>query len=945
MSERELPPLLHSHFSDRVARSPDRVALLQDDRAVTFRELGEKVDRLVGGLRREGLGNGCMVGLHMDRSIDWVACTLATLCVNAAAVPLPPSYPKGRLREILGFARLDAVVYAGGSAFERALAGRAVEFESLLAAGVSSEPSPVGDPDQPAFVLCTSGSTGHPKMIVRSHRSFFHRLRWTWEQHPFAPEERGCQKAHMTTTHALYELFEPLLAGVPVVLIADHQVRDLEQFWDTIRVRQVSRLLLVPSHLQASLGMPGFAPPSLNVLVLMGEYVSPTLAEQALSAFPEATSIYSIYGSTEASSVLICDLRASLRAGEELPLGRPIAPDITVAVLDADGRPVPAGATGRLHVGGSPLFSGYFRDPELTASVLIQGSRLIEGSHSSDRLYDTGDDVRRTDSGALEFIGRADQTVKIRGFRVDIKEVEATLLSHPGVREAAVVEVEAGGRGQALGAFVAPTSIELDGLYQTLRERLPDYMVPSGIITLDSLPRTASGKIDRRGLRASPPRGTPPSPSRSTLSDSEREVAEVWDEILDRPDLPPDVSFFEAGGSSLSAFSLVHQLRERFDLDRRQLDVESVYRAPTIRELAAHIEQARQGKEVPAGTLPTALVPLRKGRGSPDPPVFFVAPAGGTLGAYGKLARVLRTPRELIGLRDPLIWEGRDASMGFEPWVDLYLQEIRKHQPEGPYFLVAYSSAASFGYEMARRLRRAGEPIGLLALIDPFGLDRGGRSRFGWWVAKAATATPTFRMLIRLVGLLHRTPLGRIPVRFRLGGQNAPAPDLSEEAPRLMEAAGRNRAHLRSLSALLELNTGLPYALDPDALDGIAPEASLDALRERVETLSPAVDFDVIERVVRQYPLQVRAQECYELQPFDGEVLLVEASTPYAGLLGSLLRPYVKGLRTRVVKVGVPSDRIQRISEQWGGIAPHYRAMRDDEFVEGLAKELDERLD
>jgi non-ribosomal peptide synthetase component F len=283
---------------------------------------------------------------------------LAILKANGAVVPLPPSYPSPRIAEILLHARLDGIVEEGDSALDPSLPGRRLSVEELLEAPGAGPVPEGGDPDQAAFVLSSSGSTGRPKMIVRSHRSFFHRLRWTWSQHPYQPGERCCQKSHMTTTHAIYELFEPLLKGVPVVMIPDDEVRDLEGFWDTIRARGISRLLIVPSQLQASLALPGFVPPPLRVVVLMGEYVSPALAGQALAAFPADIRIYSIYGSTEASSTLVCDLRESYRPEAELPLGHPIDPAVKALVVAGDGAVVPTGRWGASTWGDRPSSPG-----------------------------------------------------------------------------------------------------------------------------------------------------------------------------------------------------------------------------------------------------------------------------------------------------------------------------------------------------------------------------------------------------------------------------------------------------------------------------------------------------------------------------------------------------------------------------------------------------------
>jgi len=442
--------LLHAQFEEQARRTPDRVPLYCGDRSITFADLKARSDRIAAALRSRGIRDGRLVGLPMERSIDYVTSVLGVLKANNAVVPLPPAYPEGRLRDILSFALLDAVIDHDETPLNPLLGGSVIHFSDWSSGAGEEESALPGSCDQPAFVLCSSGSTGTPKMIVRSHRSFFHRLTWTWGKHPYASGEVCCQKAYMTTTHAIYELFEPILRGTPVVIIPDQEVRNLELFWETITRRGISRLLIVPSALQASLDMPGFVAPPIKVLVLMGEYVHPGLAGRAVQVFPEQTQLFSIYGSTEASSTLVCDLRASFRAGEELPLGTPISPDVRAYVLGTDLAEVAPGDAGMLYVGGPALFKEYLRNPALTASV------LVSAPDGAGNLYNSNDQVRLTSDGSLQFVGRVDDTVKIRGFRVDLQEVERTLLLHPGISQAAVLTSESDAGSAMLLAFFTP---------------------------------------------------------------------------------------------------------------------------------------------------------------------------------------------------------------------------------------------------------------------------------------------------------------------------------------------------------------------------------------------------------------------------------------------------------------------------------------------------------
>ena len=615
-------------FEQQAARTPDAVALIDDDGSITFAELDAAAERVAASIRLSGVGDDAYVGIHMERSRRYVASVLGTFKANAAAVPLPLSYPAPRLRNILAFAGLDAVLVDADAPGAGSLHERIVDVRRVGSEPLSRAPEKSGNPDHPAFVLSSSGSTGTPKMIVRSHRSFFHRLHWTWNTHPYGPGEVCCQKAHMATTHAVYELFEPLLRGVPVVIISDLEAKTLVSFWETIRRRAISRLLIVPSVLQASLDMPGFTPPDIKVLVLMGEYVHAALAQRTVAAFPAATRIYSIYGSTEASSTLVCDVRKGVDIGGPLALGEPISADVHAHVLDERLMPVDADAKAMLYIGGTALSAGYFRDPALTAAAFVT---LADG----ERVYRTNDQVRRTADGVLHYIGRTDHTVKVRGFRVDLQEVETTISRLDGVRACAVVATDDRDGNVMLVGFVSPDVVEVAGVYRTLRAELPDYMVPSRVITLDKLPLTASGKIDRRALRDmyDTHAAEPANVSDGLRSETERRVADVWQAVLGHSAFDARSNFFEVGGTSLKTFAVTAKLLAMLGLERRQLPDTTIYRLPTLEALARHIDDVREGRAETGSAEASALVTLKAASDAAAAPLFLISSAGGTLGA------------------------------------------------------------------------------------------------------------------------------------------------------------------------------------------------------------------------------------------------------------------------------------------------------------------------
>lgn len=939
--------LLHEQFEAQARQTPDAVALSFDGDCISFVELHDRADRIAELLSAKGVGEGAFVGVHIERSIDYVAVLLGILKSNCAVVPLPPSYPEIRLREILDFANLDAVIDNECTPLDPSWTRHVVHLaeaepfqrptpERPIPPNIDARVHRAASPQQPAFVLCSSGTTGKPKMIVRSHGSFFHRLQWTWEQLPYRAGEVCVQKAHMMTTHAIYELFEPLLRGVAQLIVSDRDVRDLEPFWETIRTRGITRLLIVPAVLRASLDMPGFTAASLDVLVLMGEHVPRQLAARAIEAFPARTRIFSIYGSTEASSTLVCDIRASLQPGQELPLGQPISPDVQALVLDDAGELVQPGEFGTLHISGTALFSSYFRAPEQTAEAF--SARRTAGP----ALFCTQDQVRVMPDDRLQFVGRIDDTVKIRGFRVDLKEVERAVQEHPEVCQCTVLRGEDAAGSAVLVAFVIPATVTPRSVLQVVRGRLPGYMVPAAAFCLDSFPLTPSGKIDRRKLLAEFGRAVPGVGCGTSGTDTEQRVAVVWQEVLGHGQLAPESNFFEAGGTSLTVFAMVHRLRTALSLSRAQLSDRVVYQYPRLSDLAAYIDAIRD-RRAPAPAADPALVTLR--RGDPSlPPMFMIASAGGTLGAYEKLVKALDPKRDIVGVRDPFLWGERDATQGFQAWVARYIQAIQSRQPHGPYYITAYSSAGAFGYEIARQLQGVGHNVALLALVDPIAMDRASKWRFGFWAIEARFSRLPMTPVVRLAGWLRRA----VPRWLRERAARRPSPDWTpgrEQFPRFIEQVRNNRAHIQTVAALLQLGTGLPVALEESELAGCGADGCVPILVAKVQKAAPETDPRMLENLIVQYQLQLSSQEHYRLQPYDGRVAVFEAAGPYQGLVSAQLAPYVRSLHAWNLDVGQPPGHVRAVAETlFWTIRMHYLCMRDDVFTTRLARELDELM-
>jgi amino acid adenylation domain-containing protein len=430
-------------FERQAEQSPEATAFLSETGKVPFRELNLRVNQLAHFLQKLGVGREVMMGLCLERSLEFVYCFLAILKAGGAYVPLDPSYPKERLKTILSDLRPPFLLTPVNLA-ERFLhlippATRLVIFEEVEAATrleATSNPGLGREPNQLAYVLYTSGSTGKPKGVAVEDRQVLNRLHWMWANYPFAPGEVCSQKTGVNFVDSLWELLGGLLKGFPTVLIPDSTSKDLDALVAALAKHQVTRIWLVPSLLRALLeAYPDLAErlPELRFWVSSGEALAPDLFHEFQRRMPGGV-LYNLYGTTEVWDVTWYDPARDGPPRWRIPIGRPID-NMQAFVLDGKGKPAPIGVPGELHVGGTGLARGYLNRPDLNEQKFVQ--HVLDGE--TIRLYRTGDLVRYLRDGQLEFVGRLDHQVKLRGFRVELGEVETVLDSHPAVEKSAVL--------------------------------------------------------------------------------------------------------------------------------------------------------------------------------------------------------------------------------------------------------------------------------------------------------------------------------------------------------------------------------------------------------------------------------------------------------------------------------------------------------------------------
>jgi len=573
----------------QVARTPNAIAVISDQERLTYAELNERANRLAHHLRTLGMDRGALVGLHLHRSVDLTIAMLAVLKAGGAYLPLEPSWPAARITEVAANAKPGLVLHHPRSGvLPPSLAPTVVNLESdraRIQESPGDNPAVPVDPEDLMNVLYTSGSTGRPKGVMTPHRAIRNRLAWQREVLGMAPDDTVLHKAPPGFDVSMSEIFLPLVSGARLLVAEPDGERDPAYLLQLMNRHRATFMYLVPAMLDVLLSRDDFAhhAQSLRYVWCGGEVLTPELFARFRERFP-ALPLYHSYGLTETTITATCEPYTGTRQRHGTTVGRPIA-NARCYVLDRYLNPVPVGVTGELYVGGAPLARGYLNEPELTAA------RFVKDPFGADRLYRTGDLGRLRPDGTIEFLGRADHQVKIRGLRIEPEEIEAKLAPHPDVRQAAVV-VRRHGTGPAqLVAYCVPESANLvdeTDIRRWLAARLPDYMVPADIVFLPELPVLASGKIDRRALAELPPprRAEPTNPS-APSEGLERRIADVWREVLGVDQVDPEGNFFDLGGDSLLLLKVQARLESELGRELTRVDL---FTYTTVRSLAAHLE-------------------------------------------------------------------------------------------------------------------------------------------------------------------------------------------------------------------------------------------------------------------------------------------------------------------------------------------------------------------
>ena len=690
-------------FEDQARRAAKAVAVVSGRERLTYGELNRRANQLARHLKELGAGSERPVGLCVERSSMMVVGMLGILKTGSAYLPLDPGYPTERLAQMLADSGVELVLTHGEAERRLPFGGaRPVRLDADWGKVAKQSGENLDNeiqPDHLAYIIYTSGSTGKPKGVAVPHRGIV-RLLLGVDYAQLGPRERFLHLSSISFDASTFEVWGALLHGAQCVIFPE-RVPSPQSLERELRRNKITILWLTTALFNLVIDVKPEILSGVRQLLVGGEALSVQHVVRALKVLPN-TRIINGYGPTENTTFTCCysiprDLNPNATS---VPIGRPIA-NTRVYVLDAYQNPVPVGVPGELFVGGAGLARGYLNQPAHTAEKFVSNP-FSEDPKSC--LYRTGDLVRFLPGGNLEFIGRLDDQVKIRGFRVELGEVESVIASHPTVRQAVAVARTARTGERYLAVYVTiceRANLRLEELMVYLKARIPEYLLPSSVTVLEDLPLNANGKVDRGRLP-----GVEVSQLRlgegyvAPRNAEEEALALIWARILGLREVGVRDNFFGLGGHSLLAVRLCAEIEKGLGM---QVPLATLYKAPTVEQLAKALSpEARV-------TLWSRLAPIHS---SGDRPPFFLHHGTEILaqGSGGDQPFYLLEPHGI---------DGRKAPQTVEEMAADYLREIRAVQTDGPYYLGGYSLGGLVAYETAQQLKRQGQDVGLLLLLDP----------------------------------------------------------------------------------------------------------------------------------------------------------------------------------------------------------------------------------
>jgi amino acid adenylation domain-containing protein len=694
---------VHELFEQQVAERPDAIAVESEHEQVTLSDLNQRANKLARRLQREGIGTESFVGVLVERSADLIVALLGVVKAGAVYVPINIVDPPKRIQFIVEDAGVKIVLTTKQAASKLAESDLTLIYVDDL---IDESPEDLGatsSPDNLAYVMYTSGSTGIPKGVGITHQNIAGFIK-NANYAKFDSDEILMHLAPISFDASTMEIWGALLSGARLVIYPP-ALPSLSELGELVARTQVTTLFLTTGLFHQFVDTSVSNIGAVKQLLTGGDALSPTLLQKGLEQI-DNVKIINCYGPTEAT-VMACTYQVERDwPGTSVPIGRPLA-NTRLYVINAM-QPAGVGERGELFIGGHGLGRGYHKRPDLTAETFLPDPY---GPDPGARLYRTGDAARYLNGGMLQFLGRVDDQIKMSGFRIEPREIESVLSTHPGLKAATVVAIEnTPGQKFLVAYFVAndEPAPATDELRAYLKERLPDYMVPSVYVPLEAMPLTPHGKVDRTALPA--PQLSLSRSGREYIApqnDLQQQLVDIWEELFKLHPIGITDNFFELGGHSLQMIMLVARVEERLG---KKVAMAELFNDPTIEHLAGLIGH---GKEVLFQSL---IVPLK-----PEgtlPAVFGPHASGGNVWCYKELVQYVGEDQPFFGVQPREPENGLVYHTEIEAMAADYVQAIRGFEPNGPYWLAGWSMGGTIAFEMARQLQQQGQQVAMLTLID-----------------------------------------------------------------------------------------------------------------------------------------------------------------------------------------------------------------------------------
>ncbi len=731
--------LVHEIFEKLAKHSPDRPAVITVDKTITYGEINRQADNLAGHLRALGVLPETPVGMALQRGANAIVAIMAILKSGGTYVPLDPTYPKERLAYMMEDTGLKRIVTDTShiSIIETIIPDKTalVNIDKIGTPSTTFH-TPITHPDSTAYIIYTSGSTGRPKGVPISHRALTNYCKEIKTLYSLTDNDRILHMTSLNFDVSIEEIFPPLISMATIV-IPDAELPTPSELNAIALDKKVTIAIMIPAYWEQLLNYWRNAPEetpkaTLRLMSIGGDIMTTGMVDLWRKSIMSSARVLNIYGPTETTigtTVYEVPAISERIPPYRIPIGRPL-PGTTAYIVDRNLNSCPIGVPGEFCIGGKRLSKGYIGRPDLTSERFIPDPFTGEGGG---RLYKTGDLARYLPDGNIEFIGRMDYQVKIRGLRIELGEIESILSEHPFIEKAVVIAMEDKKQDRRIIAYITENrdhttegKVNIEELKSYLKERLPEYMIPSSIAIIDKVPLTSTGKLDRKALPA-----IEPLPSKGEYippkDDVDRELVNIWEEALDRRPIGIKDNFFDLGGHSLLALKIISLLNDRFGID---VPVTTLFQTPTIEGMGESVR--RDDRKQPW----SPIVPIRFHKSNQNTslydfrcecslskevkntPFFFVPGVGGNLFYLQSLAKSLGDNCVLYGLQTKGLDGRSEPYRSIEEMAADYIEAIKRVQPEGPYYMGGHSFGGAVAFEMVCRMESKGEEIAALALID-----------------------------------------------------------------------------------------------------------------------------------------------------------------------------------------------------------------------------------